>query len=69
MISGLSAMHGELDPHTGGFHTALSEFVAPNQDEAIRYAYLIDVFYRIRRAENWPGSATLQQSSPPRRAC
>ena len=48
-----------FDPNTPGFHTSLGGFLAATEEEAIRYAYLVDSFYRIRRRRElgWFGEA------------
>ena len=51
-----------FDPNTPGFHTSLSQFISSNEEEVVRYAYLIDTFYRIRRRRElgWFGDAVAE---------
>jgi hypothetical protein len=48
-----------FDPNTPGLHASLGGFVAPEEEEVIRYAYMIDAFYRVRRRRelSWYGTA------------
>ena len=51
-----------FDPNTPGFHASLSQFISSNQEDVVRYAYLIDTFYRIRRRRElgWFGDAVAE---------